>query len=462
MTRWLSSTRLFFTQPSLVRRGVGSVLLAFFVVWAVLSGYVYYNVKNTIANDSGFQKFGNALTLSMADIQEPEQAIALVASTAAWTNKRRKEIGMLPGVVQFELLTQDGQRIYASTPLINTVLVGAPGKLLEQQLLGQTHRIYQGDTPRWRLSMAEPKRSDADILRFNSNALLPYLSMALPIVLFAVWLSVSHGLKPLQQLARRISQRKDNDLSPIGFKAQHQELEPLVQSLDTMLAQLRHKVAHERAFVQDAAHELRTPMAVITAQAHVMAHTDSPSERVAAQQHLEHAITRASHLAQQLLDLAALDDAGRPAPRSLDVAQWLRQVMAQAAPGAIKRQIEMSLEAPNSLVTTLDVPALESIVHNLLDNAVRYGQAGGTVVVTLGKDHGKLNVTVQDDGPGIAQPEQARVFERFYRGSGHEVNGSGLGLAIVQQAALRLGGSVQIVRGLGSRGVGFCVQIPLA
>lgn len=459
MTGWMKSVRLFFSEPSLVRRGVGSVLLAFFLVWAVLSGYVYYNVKKTIAHDSGLQKFGNALTLSLTDTKEREHASALIASTAIWVNIRRKEIGILPGVMQFELLALDGQRVYASSQLQSTLLAGASGQLVEQQLLGRTHRIYQGETAQWRLRIAEPKRSDADILSFNSRALLPYLLLAFPIVLLAVWFSVRHGLRPLQLLAQRISERRDNELSPIDFDAKHQELKPLVHSLDTMLAQLRSKVAREHAFVQDAAHEIRTPLAVITAQAHVMAHAHIAQERLVAQQHLEQAIGRASHLAQQLLDLAALDDAKRPPLRSIDIAQWLRQVLAQAAPGAMARRIELSLEAPDSVMHRVEVPALESVVQNLLDNALRYVHEGGTVVVTLRRETAGLCLSVQDDGPGIAQGEHARVFERFYRGTGHEVTGSGLGLAIVQQAASRLGGSVHIGPGLAGRGVGFTVKI---
>jgi two-component system, OmpR family, sensor histidine kinase QseC len=459
MTRWTGRVLSFLSQPSMVRRGVGSVLLAFVVVWAVLLGYQYFQIKQTIANDSGFQKFGNALTLTLAPVIERDQASTLIAGTAQWVNIRRTEIGVLPGVMQFELLSRDGQRIFASAQLGSQLLAGTSGQLVEQEVVGQIHRIYQGDTPQWRLNIAEPKRSDAAILSYNGRALLPYLLLALPIVLLAVWLSVRHGLRPLQRLAEHIAVRKDHELSPIDFEAKHQELKPLVYSLDSLLAQLRHKVARERAFVQDAAHELRTPMAVITAQAHVMAHTHSADERLLAQQHLDGAITRASHLAQQLLDLAALDDAKRPPARTVDIALWLRQLLAQAAPRAMARHIELSLEAPDSVVHTVEVPALESIVQNLLDNALRYVPDGGVVAVTLRSETAGLALSVQDDGAGISPEEHARVFERFYRGSGHEFTGSGLGLAIVQQAVLRLGGSVHVGPGLAGRGVGFMVQL---
>ncbi|MBU0827865.1 MAG: HAMP domain-containing histidine kinase, partial [Gammaproteobacteria bacterium] len=170
---------------------------------------------------------------------------------------------------------------------------------------------------------------------------------------------------------------------------------------------------------------------------------------------------RTSHLAQQLLDLAALDEAQRPAPRDLDVAQWLRAALAQAAPQAMAQQIELSLDAPDTLPARLDLPALESIVHNLIDNAVRYTTAGGNVAVGLQQDGAQLHLVVQDDGPGIPVTERSRVFERFYRGLGHAANGSGLGLAIVQQAVRRMGGQVQVGDGLSGKGVGFFVSIPL-
>jgi two-component system sensor histidine kinase QseC len=265
----------------------------------------------------------------------------------------------------------------------------------------------------------------------------------------------------LQRLARLIAQRGRDDLQPVGFNARHRELKPLEQSLDHLFAQLRQKVERERAFVQDAAHEIRTPLAVITAQAHVMARSPIEEERMHAQAHLEQAIARTSHLAQQLLDLAALDDAQRPAPRDLDVAQWLRGALAQAAPQAMERQIELSLDAPDTLPARLDQPAFESIAHNLIDNAVRYTPNGGNVAVALWREGTALHLSVQDDGPGIVATEQTHVFERFYRGLGHAANGSGLGLAIVRQAVLRMGGQVQIGAGLNGRGVGFFVSIPL-
>lgn len=471
-------TRL--AEPTLVRRSVVSVMIAFVLVWAVLLGYNYVNYKQAITYDPGLQKYGDAVLESLAPIADPGQASAALASTDHWTNIRRKQIGLLPGTLLHELKdTATGQLVFASPSLQRLTpppaTAAAVGVITDAQLGDDPYRIYTGHNARWALRVIEPKRTDANFLQYNGKALLPYLLLAAPFVLLPVWLSVRNGLKPLQQLASRIAQRGKDDLQPVGFDAQHRELKPLEQSLDHLFAQLRQKVERERAFVQDAAHEIRTPLAVITAQAHVMARSQSEAERTRAQAHLEQAIARTSHLAQQLLDLAALDEAQRPAPRELDVAQWLRAALAQAAPQAMARQIELSLEAPDALPARLDLPALESVVHNLLDNALRYSLAGGTVAVGLHVDDSGtvLHLAVQDDGLGIPPAEQDKVFERFYRGpghaagsgshndAGHATNGSGLGLAIVRQAALRMGGQVRLGEGLGGRGVGFFVEIPL-
>ncbi|MFN7856707.1 MAG: sensor histidine kinase [Acidovorax sp.] len=465
MTSHLRTAWTWLSEPTLVRRSVVSVVLAFVLVWAVLLGYIFITYKHTIANDPGLLKYGDALLVSLQDIADPGQAAAAVASTETWTYIRRRQAGVLPGKTLHVLSDMMGKPVYSSPELAGQALPPADplaaSVITEAKALGAGYRIYSGQNARWTLRVFEPKRQDSAFLAYNGRFILPYLLLAAPFVLIPVWLSARNGLRPLQRLARLIATRGKDDLQPVGFNARHRELKPLEQSLDQLFAQLRQKVERERAFVQDAAHEIRTPLAVIAAQAHVMARSQSEAERMQAQAQLEQAIARTSHLAQQLLDLAALDEAQRPAPRDLDVAQWLRDLLVQAMPDAMARQIELSLDAPDTLNARLDLPALESIGHNLIDNAVRYTHAGGNVVVTLGHGVATLHLSVQDDGPGIPTTEHQRVFERFYRGVGHAANGSGLGLAIVRQAVLRMGGQVQVGAGLNGRGVGFFVSIPL-
>lgn len=413
-------------EPTLVRRCLLSVLLAFVLVWAVLLAYIFITYKQAITNEPGLQKYGDALLVSLQVMVDPAHAAAAVGSTDTWTNIRRRQIGLLPGTLLHELKDATGQPVFTSTDLKALTLPPfAPesvGVITEASVGGTVYRIYTGQSTRWHLRVIEPKRTDAAFLARNARSILPYLLLATPFVLLPVWLSVRNGLRPLQQLAARIAQRSTDDLTPVGFDARHRELKPLEQSLDRLLSVLRMKVERERAFVQDAAHEIRTPLAVITAQAHVMARSNTERERAQAQAHLEQAISRASHLAHQLLDLAALDDAQRPVPREVDVAQWLRSALALVVPQAMEKHIELSLDAPEKLPARLDLLALESIVHNLVDNALRYacgtegvGRKRGTAIaVALRTESGTLHLSVRDDGPGIAQADQSRVFERFH------------------------------------------------
>jgi two-component system sensor histidine kinase QseC len=460
MKQWLHRIRLGLAEPSLVRRSTLSVLPAFVMVWMVLLAYVYVEARRAADQGPGFRNFGNALCVALGGARDNAEAVAIVAATATWVNIRRQEIGRLPGIMLFELRDLEGKRLYASPELSENSIQKMPAQTGEQILQGQVHRIYQGKASQWQLRIGEPRRGDAHILRFNAPYLVPYLLLALPFVLIPVWFSVRHSLLPLQRLAANIAGRNINDFRPVTFHASHRELKPLVHALDTMLLQLRQQVARERALVQNAAHELRTPMAVIAAQAHALAGASNDQDRSEAQHHLEHAIERLSLLTRQLLELAALDDSLRPAPQSADLAQLTRKVMAQAAPRALGRHIELVLSAPDTLAAHIDVLAFQSVLENLLDNALRYVHEGAQVLLSLRHEEGLLQLSVEDNGPGIPDDELPRVFERFYRGSHQQVSGSGLGLAIVKQATLTLGGTVAVTAGLGGRGAGFHVTLP--
>ena len=458
MTLW-HRLRAWLSEPTLVRRSTWSVLLAFFVIWAVLLAYVYALNRNALATGPGLQKFGRALAGALAEIDDPAQARATLAATARWLNERRADDERFTGRYKFALADRDGATVYAP-PGFAADAARPVDAITHADIEGQPHRIYQAGAGRWTLRIAEPRRMPSAFLSYNARFLLPYLLIAMPVVLLAVWLSVRNGLRPLQVLAERMAGRREDDLQPVGFDARHRELRPLVQALDRLLGSARERLQRERAFVQDAAHELRTPLAVITAQAHVLARSQDSAVRAAAQQHLDQAIQRSAHLAQQLLALAELDEAPRSAPQPADLAERVRAILAQAAPAAMARGIELALEAPEHLVRPVDLPALESIAANLVDNAVRYAGTGCTVLVTLRAAGPGWSLAVQDDGPGIPAAEHARVFERFYRAAGQAASGSGLGLAIVRQAALRLGGSVRIGAGLQGRGVGLLVELP--
>ncbi len=358
-----------------------------------------------------------------------------------------------------ELRDAHGTRLFFSPEGSQASLRGIPEQISGGAANGQRFRLYQGRATRWSLMVASPELSTWWVLRSMLGDLTIDMLIAFPFVLLPIWLAVARGLRPLQQLSKRIAAKGPDDLAALGFDPKYAELQPLTAALDHLLAQLRKRLAREHGFVQDAAHELRTPLAVISAQAHVLVMASDLTQRLEAERRMDQAIARASHLVDQLLTLAQFDNQDAPAPSELDVAQLLRRELALLAPTAIARHIDLSLEAPDALMHMLDAQAFLSIVDNLVNNALAYVPKNGQVRVALKAQRSGLSLSVADDGPGIAPEQRTLVFERFYRGSGHDAPGAGLGLAIVREAAARLHGSVSLGDGIDGKGCTFTVVI---
>jgi two-component system, OmpR family, sensor histidine kinase QseC len=436
-------------RPTLARRVLAALGIAFLLVWSVLLAYDYLRFKQAMEQNSGVHQIGTALFAALAKLEQPEQVTTAVATTATWLNLVRREAKQLPGDLVFELRDHQGQLLYSSRTQAGDG---------QADIGGNAFWTYQRAAAGWSLRIAEPKLERAAMLDGLGRELLPYLLIALPCVVLPLWLAVHQGLRPLRLLAHRIGARRYDDLSPIGMDAKYAELRPLVKAFDGLLSTLRSKAQRERAFIQDAAHELRTPMAVISSQAHVIARAADAAERHQAQHCLNLAIARASHLTQQLLELATLDEPARGPAGTIDAAGLLRQVMAQQMPRFLALRMDLSLDAPDVLDWPLEMAAFQSVAGNLLDNCLRYVQSGGRIVVSLHGSETALILSIADDGPGIPEHQRERVFDRFYRGRSGDTPGSGLGLAIVRQAAARAGGAVRLLPGLDGKGCGFEVR----
>ncbi len=448
-------------RPTLVRRVVFVVLVAFVLVLMAIQVAMYLQFRQSLAVDQRLSRLGRSLAGSLAAIDDEQRALAVVRATQSIYAELRLS-GNPSGTLLLQLSDPAGRTVYGSRALGKERLDGPEGRVGTQMLGGAPYWVYRSDSGRWSLQLAEPERTMGRVLQNNTRVVLPYLLLAMPIVVLPVWLAVSFGLRPLRRVADAIARRGGTDLSPLALEVRHAELAPLVAALERLLAQLRDKLARERAFVHDAAHEMRTPMAVIAAQAHALSGAANLQDRQLAKDHLEQAIERASHLTQQLLALASLDTAQRPEPGPVDVAHLTRQALAQAAPSAMARGIELSLDAPDGLPTRLDRAAFQSVLDNLLHNAIQYGRHGGRVAVALERIDAAFELRVDDDGPGIPPAEREKVFERFHRGVGVDATGSGLGLAIVRQAVQGMGGEVTLGAGLPPQGAGFRVRLPLS
>lgn len=451
-------------RPTLARRMLFAVLIAFCSAWIVLLAFQYAEVRIQERANPSLQQAGAQLADILSSIDDPAEASSIVAAIDRSIRNGRQR-AHIPGAAVLELWERGAAHpVYTSAPPPSVRLPPVVGRQTSEADHGRIYEVVRFDTAHWCIVVAQPRIASGWLLEKLGADLTKYMLVAFPILLLPIWLAITHGLRPLRQLSVRIASRSPEDLMPVGVDPKHAELAPLVAALDGLLAQLLRKVKGEQMFIANAAHELRTPLAVISAQAHVLVKAMTAQERRAAQWQMSAAIARASHLIHQLLVLARLEMA-RPAspPAAVDVAQVVREEIGNLVPAAMARNIEISLEAPETLMASLDAHALRSVLQNLIDNAIRYGNEDGRIAVELAvlrSQRDRLILSVSDDGPGIAECDRSRVFDRFYRGRHTDASGAGLGLTIVKQAAARMGGNVQITSGLDGRGCRFELHIP--
>lgn len=446
--------------PSLARRVVVAVLLAFVLAEIGLTLNSYSDFKRDEVNSEELQRFTRAFTKRLAETRSPSDAVLLIRNTEVLVNDMRSDPAHPMGDCLWQLYDAGGRLLYATPGLSANPLPVRNHERTLAQVGGKPYWVFAVEAGIWRIRFIAPKLSDAKAVGWISTGLIPSLLLSFPLILLPVWFGVSRGLRPLRRLKEHLAQRDPDDLSPLGIDMKYPELAQVTIAFDGLLARLRRKVERERAFVQDAAHELRTPMAVISAQAHVLARATSTEEKHQAEAALDSAIARASHLTRQLLALASVDHSDDRNTEPLDIAALIQQMLAQMANSAMARRIELSLDAPERLMLTIRRSTLESIVQNLLDNALKYGREGGRIEVRLLEQLAWIELEVADDGPGVAPEDREHLFERFYRGRDLEAPGTGLGLAICREAVLALGGSLDLQQGLDGRGAGFLVRLP--
>lgn len=448
-------------RPTLVRRVFLSLLAASAIIWIVMMAI---NLNATLGDQRTSDEVSN-LTDYLADgLEKMDSELAARAFVYGAIGETKRDAYNWRNFreVKYQLRDRTGRLLLSNMPRTEPALAGVTGKVSEARFGKHRFLVARGDTARWSVQVALPMHDLLGVLRDDWLPLTLDILIAFPFVFIPVWIAVARGLRPLQQLSDRLAARGADELSPIGVDPKYTELKPLVAALDSLMLQLKGKISREHAFVHDAAHELRTPIAVISAQAHVLGMAAGGDERLAAERQMDLAIARAAHLIHQLLDLARLD--GRPTPEAavIDVAQLVRTDLAQRVLAARERGLDLSLEAPDALPFAVEPQVFRSVLHNLVDNAIRYVQQGGRVVVELGRIEGGLRLAVADDGPGIAQEERALVFERFYRGAANEVPGAGLGLAIARQAAASMNGKITLLPGLGGKGCRFALSLHVA
>ena len=326
----------------------------------------------------------------------------------------------------------------------------------------QSWRVYMMEQPGQHLAIAVGERLDArgELIRRVSIELLLPLLILLPACAGLIWYSLSDGLRALRKLIAAVGRKSERELSPLRIGPTPRDLEPLVSSIDGLLVRLRKALDESRMFTDLASHQLRTPLAALKLQSQMAAREPDGAERQVLVQNIQDGVDRMTYLVEQLLTLARLDS-GTAMKAECDLRGILKVCLEGVAPLAAQEQVELEL-ADSTPAYVIGDPALVLLVFsNLIENALKFSPKSGAVRVALDRLAKIWRVTIADQGPGIPEQEQQRVFDRFYKRT-QGVPGAGLGLAIVKEALRAMGGSIVLANNTKNPGLAAIVELPAA
>jgi signal transduction histidine kinase len=381
-------------------------------------------------------------------------------------SRRNKNFDATQYQVVMRLLDASGTLLFQSPPDVRL-----PADSLKPEIrsfdLNQQHwhsRTVRSAQSGLQIQFAE---TDEGTVSDLVSILLTYVAlptlMFMPFAGLVTWAVSSRGLSPLRSLADMIAHRTPHDLQALGGVEHFDEIAPVVREINALLERLRATLMRERDFLADAAHELRTPLAVVQAQAHVMHHAVDEAQKKQAAHELDAGVGRAAELINKLLVTARLSgDDFSPRLESLDLTALVQERVALLSSLAARKQIEMELKATSRVEVRVDRETFVSAVDNVIDNAIRYTPNGGSIVVEIAKEEdARVSLRVADNGLGIPTELHERVFERFFRVNTSEQLGSGLGLAIVKRVLALHGGKVTLSPGLDQRGLAVALTLPV-
>jgi two-component system OmpR family sensor kinase len=329
---------------------------------------------------------------------------------------------------------------------------------------GTVYRVFSIQTNNQTVQVAQDLSVRSNMARNLALRTLGPIAVMMPILMLVVWWVVSGSLEPVERVRTQVASRQADDLSPVSEGGVPDEVQPLVQELNLLFGRVRTAFDAQQNFVADAAHELRTPLAALKLQAQSLDRADNPEARKVAVARLTAGIDRATRLVEQLLVLARQEAsaAGGVSRQPVELAELARRAVAEMAGVAQAKGVDLGLQQADTGFVSGQPDALNVLMRNLVDNAIKYTPEGGAVDIAVRAQAGALKLSVADSGPGIAPEERERVFDRFYRIAGSDAQGSGLGLAIIKSIAERHGAKLELGQSARLGGLSATVTFPLA
>ena len=364
--------------------------------------------------------------------------------------------------LRFQIWRADGSLLMRSINAPETPLTDTRGFSETRNDDGHWRHFSQWDEDRKvQVQVSENHHIRDDLIGHIAWRLLLPALFGLPLIGLWVWLATRQGLASLDGIARQIASRAPQQLQPLTPATAPEEIRTMLEALNGLFQRVDAALEAERRFTADAAHELRTPLAALQAQLQVALRARDDEERDRSLAQLQSGLSRASHLVDQMLQLARLDpESGLPDPQPCDLGVLAESVCADLGPLILAKNIDFDLDAEPGCSVIGQAEWLRVLIRNLVDNAMRYTPEGGRIKVVVGHSGSACHLTICDSGPGIPAAERDDVLRRFHRLDTSGQPGSGLGLAIVARIAELHGARLDLADTPSGVGLQVTVQWP--
>ncbi|TEU30430.1 sensor histidine kinase [Alkanindiges illinoisensis] len=295
---------------------------------------------------------------------------------------------------------------------------------------------------------------NAYVLKLTSQILLPYLIIS-PLAIIALFVFLLNSLKPLRSLEQEIQKREPNFFGPLATSPSSTELNSLVNALNQLFERAHQFQIQQQQFIANAAHELRTPLTALNLHLQIFknelmssGHLQPHEQQMFSE--LEERLQRLQLLVNQMMSLAHQEKLGHESGKQpVELSALVKSCIEQLYPSLEKKQLNLYITDFEKSWIMARPDQLNSIVMNIVDNAIKYTPKGGLISISLKEQSQQTTLIIEDSGPGIDESEYQNVFQRFYRlNNAQDIIGSGLGLAIVHQAVQQLQGTIQLSRSM--------------
>lgn len=427
MTQALSSKR-----NSMKRLILRSVLLPLFGITLLIGiasfAFTYHEIYEVYDGDlAHFAKVLRVMTEHEVR-EEKGRMISLGEEVSDISHKYEKEFAFA--------IIYKGKIAIRSNQLDGALLAGIPPGFSDRSLDGKKWRIFSDSAQEeFRVIVAENTEIRSEIiLQILSSLFLPTLAL-FPFMLIVVFAGVRKSVSPLAALSATLDIRQVNDTAPIpASPGVTREIETITGSLNNMFSRIEKFMQREKAFIDDAAHELRTPLAAIRMQAQVLLRSEHLSQQdKEGMENLSHGIVRASNMVEKLLSFSRFQ--ASPEMTDISLSDACAESAANLATLAAQSSLKLQLEIEPGVRIRGNHQAIVSMMDNIIGNAIKFSPAQRNIIVRVRRQQDAAIAEVIDDGPGIPAALKEKVFERFFRVAGQSVPGSGLGLAICKTIA---------------------------